>query len=78
MFYSRLDFVIEWTSQTVCFHCQGCLVEWLPGDNPFEEHGYWYPDCVYVRYIKGPPFYHECLKYRKERPITMDTRDCCL
>jgi hypothetical protein len=85
--YSRLVFVTEWTSQSMCFHFNGCLVEWLPQDKPFEKHGYWFPDCAYVKYMKGPSFYHECLKYHKERHLTTDlvetltttdTPDCCL
>ena len=53
--------------QTECiFYCNGCLVEWLPQEKAFEKQGYWFPDCVYVRYIKKPSFYHECLKYHKE------------
>lgn len=56
----------------MCFHCGNHLVDWQPSDRPFEEHGYWFPNCVYIRYIKGPAFQHECLKYRNEHPIGID------
>jgi hypothetical protein len=54
---------------------QRILFEWLPQDKPLQEHGYWFPDCAYLKYIKGPFFYHECLKYYKERHLTTDTVD---
>jgi len=68
----RLLSVTEWNKSSVCFNCNVCLVDWLPQDEPFLEHGYWFPDFVYVRYIKGPSFYRECLKYYKERHHTTD------
>jgi len=66
-----------WSQQTVCFHCGGGLQDWLSEDKAFHEHGYWFPFCVYVRYVKGPAFYRECLKYRKDRfsPAGFDTVD---
>jgi len=73
--YSRLISVTEWKSESVCFHCNGCLVEWLSQDKPWHEHGFWFPDCVYVKYIKGPSFYHECLKYHKEQRFTTDVEE---
>jgi len=50
---------------------------WLAEDKAFQEHGYWSPYCVYVRFVKGPAFYSECVKYRKYRfrPIGFDTVD---
>jgi len=47
----------------------GCV----PSDTAWQEHGYWFPFCVYVRYVKGHAFYSECLKYRKGRYDTVDT-----
>jgi len=48
---------------------------WVPTDIAWQEHGYWFPFCVYVRYVKGPAFYRECLKYRKDRyGNTVDTQ----
>jgi len=44
-------------------------------DNGWQEQGYWFPFCVYVRYVKGPAFYRECQKYRKDRyGNTVDTQ----
>jgi len=64
-------------AETVCFHCRIGLQDWLPEDKAFQEHGYWSPYCVYVRYVKGLAFYSECVKYRKDRfrPIGFDTVD---
>ena len=60
-----------------CFHCGIGLQDWLPEDKAFQEHGYLSPYCVYVRYVKGPAFYSECVKYRKDRfsPMGFDTVD---
>jgi len=61
----------------VCYHCGIGLQDWLPEDKAFHENGYWSPFCVYVRFVEGPAFYGECLKYRKDRfcPIGFDTVD---
>jgi hypothetical protein len=60
--------------ESVCWFCNGVLVEWLPQDIPFYEHGHRFPDCVYLNYLKGLFIYQECLKY-KERYLTTVTRD---
>jgi len=41
------------------------LGEWRTTDDPFAEHARWYPDCVYVRYVKGEAFVRACQKSRK-------------
>jgi len=50
---------------------------WLPEDKAWQEHGYWFPFCVYIRFVKGHAFYRECLKCRKDRfsPVGFDTVD---
>jgi hypothetical protein len=53
----------------------GVLVDWLPLDQLFKEHGYWFPDCVFLKYVTRPFFSHECLKYHKELFLTPDTDD---
>ena len=59
--YSRLVSVTEWTRSSVCFHCSCCLVDWLPQDRPFHEHGYWFPDCLRTIY-KGTFFLSRVFK----------------
>ena len=79
--FSLFSSVLGWQKQTVCFHCGIGLEQWIPEDKAFQEHGYWSPYCVYVRYVKGPAFYNECVKYRKDRfppylsPNTLDEVD---
>lgn len=31
-----------------CFHCGGGLWEWLPGEDPWEQHRKWFPTCHFV------------------------------
>ncbi|KAL3882082.1 hypothetical protein ACJMK2_028454 [Sinanodonta woodiana] len=39
-----------------CFACDGGLKNWDPEDDPWVEHARWFPQCVYVRHIKGEEF----------------------
>jgi len=50
---------------TRCFHCGGLLYAWRTTDEPFAEHARWYPNCVFVRYIKGEEFIRDCQKSHK-------------
>ena len=50
---------------TCCFHCGGILGAWRNIDDPFVEHARWYPNCVFVRYIKGEEFIRDCHKSHK-------------
>ena len=49
-----------WNDQTKCSHCGGGLQDWLIADDPWQEHAWWFPYFVYLRYIKGPIFIREC------------------
>ena len=31
-----------------CFHCGGGLKNWQPDDDPWVEHGRWFPRCAYL------------------------------
>ena len=42
-----------------CFHCDVQLNEWEPEDDPFVEHARWFPQCQYIRLIKGEDFVHD-------------------
>ncbi|XP_011630434.1 death-associated inhibitor of apoptosis 1-like isoform X2 [Pogonomyrmex barbatus] len=37
--------------QTMCFFCEGCLKDWMPTDNPVEEHFKWFPDCAFIKKV---------------------------
>ena len=42
--------------KTKCFYCEGSLVCWEPLDDPFTEHALWFPDCGYMKQIRGEEF----------------------
>ncbi|GFT03129.1 baculoviral IAP repeat-containing protein 3 [Nephila pilipes] len=39
-----------------CFHCNGGLQSWEPGDDPWIEHARWFGHCDFVRLNKGEDF----------------------
>ncbi|KAK3585156.1 hypothetical protein CHS0354_034288 [Potamilus streckersoni] len=39
-----------------CFFCGGGLRSWEEGDDPWEEHARWYPDCSFLKTCKGKGF----------------------
>ena len=47
------------SDETICFHCEIGIHQWLLTDNAWQEHALWSPFCVYVRYIKGSTFFRE-------------------
>lgn len=49
---------------TTCFHCAGALRKWEENDDPWEEHAGWFPDCKYVRTMKGQKFIDEAVRKR--------------
>lgn len=42
--------------QTLCYHCGGGLKDWEPEDDPWEEHGKWFPKCCYLLMVKGQDY----------------------
>ena len=36
-----------------CFHCDGSLCNWDHAQDPFTEHARWYPNCAFIKSIKG-------------------------
>ncbi|XP_066297349.1 putative inhibitor of apoptosis [Branchiostoma lanceolatum] len=42
--------------QVKCFWCDGGLKDWEPGDDPWEEHAKWYPQCEFLLQRKGEAF----------------------
>ena len=41
------------TDRVQCAFCRGCLRNWVQGDNPAEEHRKHFPDCSFIRQLKG-------------------------
>lgn len=39
-----------------CFYCGGGLKNWEYGDSPWVEHARWYPNCAYLKQVKGEDF----------------------
>ena len=48
-----------------CFHCGYGLRNWEKGDNPWEEHARWYPECIFVHLKKGKEFVEQV---RRKKP----------
>lgn len=46
--------------QVRCFHCDGGLRHWDPQDDPWVEHARWFPNCSFLRIIKGAEFIKNC------------------
>ncbi|XP_014613191.1 PREDICTED: baculoviral IAP repeat-containing protein 7-B-like [Polistes canadensis] len=42
--------------QTLCYHCGGGLKDWESGDDPWEEHAKWFPQCTYLLMVKGKEY----------------------
>lgn len=39
--------------RVICFHCGEILSMWTPNDNPYIEHAFWYPHCLFIRTMVG-------------------------
>ncbi|XP_023022301.2 death-associated inhibitor of apoptosis 2 [Leptinotarsa decemlineata] len=46
--------------QVRCFHCDGGLRHWDPHDDPWTEHARWFPNCSFVKLVKGQEFVTAC------------------
>ena len=42
--------------RVVCFVCNVTLKDWVPDDDPWEQHALWKPDCAYVKLVKGSSY----------------------
>ena len=56
--------------QVRCFFCSGGLREWAGGDDPWEEHARWFPDCSFLLKRKGEDF------VQKVYSITPSNKKC--
>lgn len=43
-----------------CFHCDGGLRHWDPHDDPWTEHAKYFPNCSFIKLIKGQEFVTAC------------------
>ena len=39
-----------------CFFCNGGLRNWEADDEPWTEHARWFPDCGFLKQMKGMTF----------------------
>ncbi|XP_068453591.1 baculoviral IAP repeat-containing protein 7 [Clinocottus analis] len=39
-----------------CFHCDGGLRNWEPGDDPWQEHAKWFPRCEFLIQERGQDY----------------------
>ena len=39
-----------------CFFCNGGLCNWEADDEPWTEHARWFPDCGFLKQVKGMTF----------------------
>ena len=46
-----------------CFHCDGGLRNWVPGDDPWAEHARWFNRCGFLRLVKGDDFIQDVLRH---------------
>jgi E3 ubiquitin-protein ligase XIAP len=64
--------------KVVCFHCGGGLMNWIPSDDPWMEHAFHFPLCVFVRYIKGENYVKSCKTKRQTHTVTNKEWNCNL
>ncbi|CAG9860343.1 unnamed protein product [Phyllotreta striolata] len=58
---ANAGFYYEGTGDQVrCFHCDGGLRHWDPQDDPWTEHAVWFPDCSFLKLVKGQDFITAC------------------
>lgn len=60
-------FSINLADYTKCFQCGGGCNGWQSDDDPWFEHARWYPDCEYVRLVKGHEFVEAALARTEEQ-----------
>ena len=53
------SFTYSWTGyldNVKCFFCDGGLCNWEADDEPWTEHARWFPDCGFLKQVKGMTF----------------------
>lgn len=53
---SMLLFCVGFNDLCRCYYCDGGLQRWEADDVPWVEHARWFPNCNYVKQVKGQAF----------------------
>ncbi|XP_040584784.1 baculoviral IAP repeat-containing protein 1a [Mesocricetus auratus] len=67
LFYTGIRDVVQ------CFSCGGFMEQWKEGDDPLEDHTRFYPNCVFLQYLKSSAEVTPALQSQCEIPEAMDT-----
>ena len=46
-------FYVGYSDNVKCFFCNGGLCNWEANDEPWTEHAKWFPDCGFLKQVKG-------------------------
>jgi baculoviral IAP repeat-containing protein 2/3 len=49
-------FYVGYSDNVKCFFCDGGLCNWEADDEPWTEHARWFPDCGFLKQVKGSKF----------------------
>merc|ERR1719383_541514 len=49
-------FYVGYADNVKCFFCDGGLCNWEAEDEPWTEHARWFPDCGFLKQVKGTTF----------------------
>lgn len=78
-FLAQAGFFYEGVGDQVrCFHCDGGLKHWDPHDDPWTEHARWFPNCSFLRLIKGQEFVAACALEQEPQVSWVCTKTFCL
>ncbi|CAL4225032.1 unnamed protein product, partial [Meganyctiphanes norvegica] len=53
-----------------CFHCGGCMFNWLKGDDPVRDHANFYPQCRFLQSKTNTPQMHMPNTVKQPRMLT--------
>ena len=51
--------------RTVCYYCGGGLRQWTENEDPWIEHGKWFPRCPHILIKRGKDFVDKCSEIRR-------------
>jgi len=49
-------YYVGYSDNVKCFFCDGGLCNWEADDEPWTEHARWFPDCGFLKQVKGTKF----------------------
>ncbi|KAF4795764.1 baculoviral IAP repeat containing 7 [Turdus rufiventris] len=53
-----------------CFYCDGEMMNWTSGDDPWREHARWYPECGFLLHSMGTEFVSSIQESLSTSPLT--------